>query len=65
MSQTWASSVAILLVQVLPLLGIDNIVPDQLTTTIQTIVTIAAGLWIIIRGWNDGHFTLGGARKRP
>jgi hypothetical protein len=61
MSQTWTSAVVLLLAQLLPFLGVE-IANEQLTTTISTLITIGSGLWIIIRGYMTGHFSLGGRR---
>ncbi len=63
MSQTITSVVAILLVQILPMIGVqvDN---ASVTTAIQTIVTIVAGLWIWYRRVKAGGVTIAGARIR-
>ena len=61
MSQTIGSVLAILLVQILPMLGVqvDN---AAVTTTIQTVVTIVAGLWIWIRRVKAGGVNIAGVR---
>jgi len=61
-SQTYAAAVIAILSQVLPLLGI-NIGSEALTTTLTTIITIAAGLWIMVRRFVKGDISAFGSRK--
>lgn len=63
MSQIQTSAIVAVLANVLPLLGVQ-VGSDQLTTTITTIVTIAAGLWIMVRRFQKGDIGLFGSRKR-
>lgn len=60
-SQTYIAALVGLLVQVLPLLGI-TVGSDALTTTMQTIVAIVTGLWIIFRRYSKGDISAFGTR---
>lgn len=51
MSQTIVSVFVILLSQILPKVGVE-VGSDQLTTTVSTVITIIATLWIWIRRVN-------------
>ena len=61
MSTTIISSGAIILSQLLPLIGID-IGTEQLQTTIQTIIAIVAGVWIWIQRVKRGDVNAMGKR---
>ena len=61
-STTYFAAAVTILSQVLPLLGI-NVGSDALTTTIQTIVAIVAGLWVIKERIARGDVKWFGARK--
>jgi hypothetical protein len=50
-----------LLANVLPMFGVQ-IATEDLTTMITTAVNIVGPLYIWLRGWYTGHFTLGGTR---
>lgn len=65
MSQTYIAAVVVVLAQVLPLFGI-NVGSEQLTTTIVTILTIGAGIWVMIRRLLDKNKPIDylGRRKR-
>ena len=63
MSTTIISSAAVILSQLLPLLGID-IGSEELQTTIQTIVAIAGGLWIWKERVKKGDVSPLGVRKK-
>lgn len=62
MSQTYASGLIVLLVQLLPLIGV-NVGSAELTTTIQTIVTVAGAVWVLVRRFQVGDIAISGARK--
>lgn len=62
MSQTIVSVFVVLAAQILPHLGV-NIGNDALTTTITTVVTLGAAVWIWIRRYQQGDVTASGARK--
>lgn len=63
MSQTYLAVFISLLVQVLPLAGI-TIGSDQLTQTIQTLVTVASGLWVLVRRYQNGDINVFGGLKK-
>lgn len=62
MSQTYISVIVLFLAQLLPAIGI-NVGTEELTTTIQTLVTLGAGFWILIRRLQVGDITFAGVRK--
>lgn len=62
MSTTYISVLVIFLAQLLPKLGI-TVGTDELTTTVTTIVTLASGVWILIRRYQKGDVTLAGVVK--
>ncbi len=62
MSQTYAAAIVVLLSQVLPLLGI-NVGTEALTTTLATVITVVAGLWVIVRRLQNGDIDAFGRRK--
>lgn len=47
---------------VLPKLGV-TIGSEQLTTTIQTIVALTTGLWVLVQRYKKGDVTLFGSYK--
>jgi len=61
MSHTYISVLVIFLVNFLPQLGIQ-IGDEALTTTIETLVTLGAGLWILVRRYAKGGVTFAGVR---
>lgn len=61
MSQTYIAMFVLLAAQILPHLGV-TIGSDQLTTTITTVASIAAGLWALVRRYQAGGVTLVGSR---
>ena len=61
MSQTIISVIVILLVQILPALGVQ-VDSAAVTTTVSTIVTLVAALWIWIRRYQAGGIRASGAR---
>jgi len=62
MSHIQTSAIVAVLANVLPLLGVQ-VGSEALTTTITTIVTVAAGLWIMVRRFQKGDIGLFGSRK--
>jgi hypothetical protein len=60
-SHTWATALVMLLANVLPMFGVQ-VATEDLTTTITTLINIAGPIYIWLRGWWTGHFTLGGTR---
>lgn len=62
MSQTYIAVIVGILVELLPHLGV-TVGSDALTTTIQTIVLLASGAWILIRRYKQGDVTVVGVRK--
>lgn len=63
-SHTWATALAMLLANVLPMVGV-TVGNEDLTTTLVTIVNVIGPLYIWFRGWYTGHFTFGGTRLTP
>ena len=63
MAPTFVAGFVAIVVQVLPLIGI-HVGSDALTTTIQTISTIALGLFILYRQVTTGRATVIGARPK-
>lgn len=61
-SPTYISAVVAVVVNLLALLGI-NVGTEELTTTITTIVTIAAGMVVIYRSLIQGKTDVFGRRK--
>ncbi len=62
MSHIQVSAIIAVLANVLPLLGVQ-VGSEALTTTLTTIVTIGAGLWIMVRRYKMGGIKLFGGRK--
>lgn len=62
MSHTYVSVVILFLAQILPALGIV-VGTEELTTTLQTLLTIGAGLWVLVRRYQAGDITVLGARR--
>lgn len=62
MSTTYIAVIANLLAQLLPKLGVV-IGTEELTTTIQTIVLLGSGLWVLFRRYQQGDINLAGLKK--
>lgn len=64
-SKTYLSVIVILLAQILPLLGID-VGSDALTTTVQVIVTVIAGIVVLYKRWtgDNAPVSIFGFKKR-
>lgn len=62
MSQTIISVFILLLSQILPKLGV-TIGNDDLTTTVTTILTVGAAIWIWVRRVKAGDVHVLGSRK--
>jgi len=60
-SHTWATAVVMILANVLPLFGVQ-INSEELTQFVVTAINIVGPIYIWLRGWYTGHFTLGGTR---
>jgi len=63
MSPTYISAVVIIIAQALSLFGIE-IGPEDVTVTVNTVVTIVAGLLVLWRRLTKGDITVSGARRR-
>ena len=61
-SGTYLSVIVIILAQLLPLIGVQ-VGSDELTTTIQTLVEIGAGIVILYKRWTRGDVGVFGFRK--
>jgi biotin transporter BioY len=62
MSQTYVATFVQFAVIFLPMLGI-KVGSDQLTVTVQTIVVVLSGLWVLVRRYQAGGVTPLGARN--
>ncbi len=62
-SHTWATAVAMLLANVLPMFGVQ-VATEDITQMLVTAVNIFGPLYIWFRGWKTGHHTLGGTRLK-
>lgn len=62
MSQTYLTTLVMILATVLPKLGI-MVGSEELTTTIQTIVVIVGGLWVMWRRFQTGDINIFGQRR--
>lgn len=61
-SPTYISALVAVLAQLLPMIGIE-VGSEQLTTTISTILTVAAGLVIMWRRLTKGDISLFGTHR--
>lgn len=61
MAPSYLASFILVLSQVLPFVGI-NVGSDALTTTIQTLVAIGAGIYVMYRQVKTGKSTVMGTR---
>lgn len=61
MSQTFVSVYVIILANLLPRLGL-NLGNDELTTTVQVLLTIGGAIWIAVRRKQAGGVTVVGKR---
>ena len=61
MSQTYVSIIVMLLATILPKVGI-TLGNDALTTTIQTLLVLGGGLWVLVRRYQAGGVTVFGSR---
>lgn len=61
-STTYVAVIVNLLSFALPHLGI-SVGSEQLTTTIQTLITLGTGIWILIERYRKGGVTVSGFRK--
>lgn len=61
-SSTYIAVIVNFASMVLPKLGV-TIGSEQLTTTIQTLVAIASGLWVLVQRYKRGDVTLFGSYK--
>ncbi len=62
MSTTIVSVIVSLLAVILPKVGV-NVGSEQLTSTIQTILVVASGLWIWVERVKRGDVSVLGMRK--
>lgn len=60
---SYIAGVVVVLVQVLSFLGI-NIGSEALTTTLETLLTVGAGLVILYRQLTEGRSTLAGTKPK-
>jgi len=61
-STTYIAVMVNILSAVLPKMGL-TIGNDALTTTIQTIMALGTGIWILIQRYKKGDVTMSGVRK--
>lgn len=61
-SQTYLATIVSILAFILPKLGIE-IGSEALTTTIQTILVVGSGIWIMVRRYQAGGVTKLGVKK--
>jgi hypothetical protein len=61
MSQTYVAVIVMFLSQVLPMVGLQ-IGSADLTTTIGTLLTLASGVWVLIRRYKQGGINAAGVR---
>lgn len=61
-SSTYIAVIVNFASMVLPKLGV-TIGSEQLTTTVQTLVAIASGLWVLVQRYKRGDVTLFGSYK--
>ena len=62
MSTTYTAVILNILSFILPKIGIE-VGSEAVTTTVQTIVTIATGIWILVERYKKGGITIFGTRK--
>lgn len=62
MSPTYISTIVLILAQVLPWLGIQ-VGGEALTTTASTLITVVAGVVILVRRLQKGDITVFGKSK--
>lgn len=62
MSTTIVSTIIIILSALLPKIGVE-IGNDALTTTVTTLLTLGAAIWIWVQRWKRGDIKPMGARK--
>lgn len=60
---TYIAGIVVLLVQILGFLGIE-VGSEALTTTLETLFTVGAGLVIIYRQLTEGRSTLAGTKPK-
>lgn len=63
MAPSYIVSAAAVLSQLLPLIGV-SVGTEALTTTLQTLIAIGAGLLVMYRQVTNGRSTLGGMRPQ-
>lgn len=61
-STTYIAVIVNILSVLLPKIGVE-IGTDSLTTTVQTVITIATGLWILFKRYQQGDITPLGKKK--
>lgn len=61
-SPTYISGIVLLLAQILPVIGV-NIGNDALTSFVSTVISIIAGIVILVRRHGKGDVTLAGFKK--
>lgn len=62
MSQTVASVLIQLLTIVLPIMGV-RVGSDELTSAVQTVVVVVAGIYIWVRRYQEGDINIAGLRR--
>ena len=62
MSPTYISAAVVVIVQVLSWFGIE-VGSAEITTTLTTLLTVGAGLWIMWRRFNQGDISIAGTKK--
>lgn len=61
-SSTYLATFIAVAAQILPLLGIE-VGTEALTTTVQTIIMVCSGIWILKERFARGDITVAGVRK--
>lgn len=62
-SSTYIAVIVNILSALLPKVGVD-IGSEQLTTTLQTLIAVATGLWVLVQRYKKGDITLFGSYKK-
>jgi len=61
-STTYLSTVVLFLTFLVKVLGVE-VGPEALTTTVEVIIAIGAGIWILIERFKKGGISILGIRK--
>jgi len=61
-STTYIAIIVNILAQVLPKIGV-TVGTEELTSTIQVLVAVGSGLWVLVKRYKQGDITVVGAKK--